>query len=297
MARTAITYEQVAAVANALFAAGDKNPGTKSIREELAKRAGPGGATGSPNTIQRHLGEWRLRERPVDAPIVAPVLPAQLAADINRALNSAATVAREECEARLELVRGELADLAASGEAYESTIDELTQALAARTSERDTLAGQLDAMGTKAAELKLALDSTSERATVAERALLAAQADVMAANGRVDEIRGAAEKQVASVQAALDQVRAQLVAAEQKVIESDRRAVGAEANLTGERTTGLALDARVKDAVAELQTVRAVAQTDAARAAAAEALVGGLREQIEMLREMVKPVTQATEAS
>ena len=53
MARTSITFEQVAAIANALYAGGSKDPGTAAIRAELVKRAGPGMQVGSPNTIQR----------------------------------------------------------------------------------------------------------------------------------------------------------------------------------------------------------------------------------------------------
>ena len=96
MARTSVTFEQVAAIANALYAAGNKDPGTEAIRDELAKRAGPGMPIGSPNTVQRHLGAWRDKSRPVDPQGPPPQLPPQLAADIARALSAAAVVAREE---------------------------------------------------------------------------------------------------------------------------------------------------------------------------------------------------------
>ncbi|WP_340367478.1 DNA-binding protein, partial [Marinobacter azerbaijanicus] len=46
MARTGITYEQVATVADALVGQGEK-PSIQRIREQLG--------TGSPNTIHRHL--------------------------------------------------------------------------------------------------------------------------------------------------------------------------------------------------------------------------------------------------
>ena len=42
-----VTYEQVETVANGLYAQGVKSPGAKAIREELAKRAGPGNPVGS----------------------------------------------------------------------------------------------------------------------------------------------------------------------------------------------------------------------------------------------------------
>ena len=79
MARTSVTFEQVAAIANALYAAGNKDPGTKAIRDELAKRAGPGMPIGSPNTVQKHLGAWRDKFRPVDPQGPTPQLPGRWA--------------------------------------------------------------------------------------------------------------------------------------------------------------------------------------------------------------------------
>ena len=195
MARVAVTYEQVAAVANALYAAGDKNPGTKAIREELAKRAGTGGTTGSPNTIQKHLDQWRLKDKPVEAH-EAPQLPAQLAADIQRALNAAASNARELVEERLAQVQGELAELAATGEANEARIDELTQELAARTSERDSMAGQLTERTSEVEELKTVLAAATKKTASLERELHEAQTAAQEASGRVEEIRSSTSQQL-----------------------------------------------------------------------------------------------------
>ena len=51
MARQGITFEQVAAVADALAGEGQQ-PTIRAVREKL-------GDTGSPNTIHKHLTAWR----------------------------------------------------------------------------------------------------------------------------------------------------------------------------------------------------------------------------------------------
>ncbi len=54
MARVGISYDQVAAAADALVGAGQK-PSIRNVRESL-------GNTGSPNTVHRHLTEWRAAQ-------------------------------------------------------------------------------------------------------------------------------------------------------------------------------------------------------------------------------------------
>ncbi|WP_221931826.1 DNA-binding protein [Klebsiella pneumoniae] len=55
MARQGITFEQVAAVADALAGEGQQ-PTIRAVREKL-------GDTGSPNTIHKHLTAWREAAR------------------------------------------------------------------------------------------------------------------------------------------------------------------------------------------------------------------------------------------
>ena len=91
------------------------------------------------------MNRWRLQDRPADPGELVPQLPPSLAADIGRALNAAAAVAREHVEEKLAQVQAELNDLVAVGEANEARLEELGQELTARTSERDSMAGQLAA--------------------------------------------------------------------------------------------------------------------------------------------------------
>ncbi len=101
MAREGITFEQVAAAADALVGEGQQ-PTIRAIRERLG--------TGSPNTVQKHLTAWR-EARPVAA-AAAPELPQALTAAIAAEIERAAAQARAEIEGRLVQAQGEAAELA-----------------------------------------------------------------------------------------------------------------------------------------------------------------------------------------
>ncbi len=98
MAREGISYDQVAAAADALVGAGQK-PSIRNVREALG--------TGSPNTVHRHLTAWRAAQ-PV-AQGVAYELPADLANAFGRELARGAAAARAEVEAQLVEARQEAA--------------------------------------------------------------------------------------------------------------------------------------------------------------------------------------------
>lgn len=278
MPRVPLSYEQVAAVANALVAQGTSHPSTKQIRDELAKRAGPGVTVGSPNTIQRHLEAWRSRDQPL-APAIVPVLPEQLSADLLRALNAVAEQAKAPVEEKLAQSRAEVSELAAVGETLEARADELALGLAARTSERDSMAGQLAERTAEVQELKTGLAAATERVSTLERELHVAQASALAADGRVDEIRGASERQSERLESELSKARAAEVAATQRAIDAEKAAVGVQAHLDGERSAKAALEAQVADLQRRLQHLDA----EGARAAAAEAVAAGLRDQVGLL--------------
>ena len=284
MARAAVTYEQVAAIANALYAAGDRDPGTRAVREELAKRAGPGGITGSPNTIQRHLDQWRTKDKPLEAQEI-PQLPPQVAADLQRALNAAASMAREKVEERLAQVMGELDELATTGEANETRIEQLTQELVTRTSERDSMQGQLTERTNEVDELKAALASTTEKLTRLETELHAAQTAAQEATGRVEEIRSSTDKQLESMRAEREQ-------ATHAKAEAEKDSVGTKVRLEAEREAKAAVEQRVAELVAAIARL----EPEATRAAAASVEVAGLRRELErqdttitMLQSLLNP--------
>lgn len=284
MARpTSITYEQVAAIAHNLVAAGNKSPSAGAVREELAKRSAPGTPIGSPNTLQKHLDEWRRRERPAD-PIEAPQLPAQLAGDLARALSAVATHAREQVEERLAQVQVELDELAVIGERNELLVEQLNLDLAQRTSERDAMAGQLEDRTNKLVELEAGLEAAQETIARLEREMLEAKATAQAATGRVEEIRTHTARQIEQMQ--VDLAKAQAAAADSagRAAETQQKAVEALARLDGERAARLSLEGQLKSAAERAHAL----EGDSARAAAAEASATGLKEQVVLLTNTVE---------
>lgn len=283
MARVALTYEQVAEVANALCANGIKHPGTKAIREELARRAGPGGTTGSPNTIQRHLNEWRLQSPPGE-PTAAPQLPPQLVGEIARAMKAAAAAARDDAEARVFQLQSELAELVATAEANDAREAELVQALAMSTSARDSMEGQLTVRESELSTTSAALAAALQKCADLEREVHAAKGEAQASSVRVEEIRQALERQLAEKQSDLDLMVAAKSMADRQAQDAEVRAAGAEARLEGESSARLILEANISALHASVKKL----EVDAARASAAEATAVVLREQLVTTAETVK---------
>lgn len=283
MSRAAVTYQQVESIANSLYAAGNKDPSSRSLREELSRRAGPGLPIGSPNTIQRHLNTWRERARPVDPPLQAPQLPLQLASEIARALSAAALSARELSEGRLLQAQVELEELAASGEGREAQVEELNQALAARTSERDSMAGQLKV---QSAEVERLAPLLRRELNVSEALRLEIAKLLLKSEG--------AEERMAEVVGQLTTLRAETtstagdLAVEKKARSlAERRADVAEARLEITSQTWASAEAQITALQARVQDSELVAT----RAAAADAAVIELRAQVFMLQRLLEPAT------
>ncbi|HEY5141056.1 MAG TPA: DNA-binding protein, partial [Methylococcales bacterium] len=133
MARPGITFEQVAAAADAIIGEGQQ-PTINAVRERIG--------TGSPNTIHKHLTAWRAA-RP-QATAAAPELPTSLTTAIATEIERAAASARSEVENKLVQAQAEAAELSSVGEALEAERDELFEQVAELTTERDTLAGKAE---------------------------------------------------------------------------------------------------------------------------------------------------------
>lgn len=162
MARTGITFEQVAAVADRMVGAGEQ-PTIKAVREALG--------SGSPNTIHAHLTAWRAA-RP-QAAAVARELPARIIDAINDEIEQATASARSEIETQLVQAQAEAAELAAAGEALEEERDELAGQIAVLTTERDTLAGKADEQGREI--VRLTADIERERTATEQARIEVAQ--------------------------------------------------------------------------------------------------------------------------
>jgi colicin import membrane protein len=131
MPRQGITYDEVAAAADRMTAAGER-PNTRNILASLGR--------GSSNTIHQHLKKWR-EARPKERLEGAAALPPEIARPILAELQRRRTEAVAELEQQLAEARSEADALAAEGERQEIRIGELDGAILSLTSERDTLAG------------------------------------------------------------------------------------------------------------------------------------------------------------
>ena len=211
MAREGITFEQVAAAADALVGEGQQ-PTIRAIRERLG--------TGSPNTVHKHLTAWR-EARPVAA-AVAPELPQALTAAIAAEIERAAVQARAEIEGRLVQAQGEAAELAAAGEVIESERNGLAEQVAELTRERDTLAGKAEQ---QAADL-------ADQAQRIEREQQAAEsARVELATARL-KIETQAERQTEQA-AEIERLRAALEVSQQARTAAEQQAAVLVAKLEG----------------------------------------------------------------
>ena len=201
MARDGITFEQVAAAAEALVGEGQQ-PTIRAMRERL------GG--GSPNTIHKHLTAWR-EARPVAA-AAAPGLPQALTAAIAAEIERAAAKARAEIEGRLLQAQAEAAELAAAGEAIEAERDALADQVAKLTRERDVLTGKAEQQAAELADQAQRIEREQQAAESARVELATARLKIEAQAERQAEQAAEIER----LRAALDEAQQGRTAAEQK---------------------------------------------------------------------------------
>src|SRR5690554_2764131 len=126
MARTGITYDEVAQAAVSLLEEG-KNPTIQRVREVLG--------TGSLNTIHRHLTAWK--QQSPQQKRETPHLPADLQTALVQELERQASVARAEAEAAAIEARKTADELASIGEALEEENERLIAEIEERERERD----------------------------------------------------------------------------------------------------------------------------------------------------------------
>lgn len=128
-----ITYEQVAAAADALCAA-DLRPSSRTVRERL-------GNTGSMGTINRLLQEWKAsQERHIAQPLTLP--PALQRAVLDFMAQELAG-AKAQLESALAEQRQEMTDLAIENERQVADIEERSNAEVALRAELATLQGRI----------------------------------------------------------------------------------------------------------------------------------------------------------
>jgi len=200
MARPGITREQVTQAADALVAEG-QNPSIEAIRKRLG--------TGSPNTVHKHLTEWRAA-RP-QTPAAVREIPASLTAALAAEIERATAQARAEIEGQLVEAQAEAAALADAGEGLEADREALTDQVADLTSERDILAG-------KAAQQAADLDALAQRIEREQQAAESARVELATARLKIEahaERQAEQAQEMRRLRDALETATAAKVAGEQ----------------------------------------------------------------------------------
>ena len=195
-----ITYLEVVAAANALIGEGAK-PSIKAVRLKLK--------TGSPNTIQKFLTEWKATlSKPATA---APQLSAALTKAFAEEITLTAAKSRAEVEDQLVESEAAIADLAEAGELLEAERDMLTEKVEALIHERDTIAGQ-------AAQQAIELATQAERITREQQAAESARIELAKVQIKTDDLKektGDQTMEIERLRATLDAQSAGRIAAEQ----------------------------------------------------------------------------------
>ncbi len=133
MARTGITYEDVTAAIDKMIAAGEA-PTIMGIREVLG--------TGSPNTIHRHLDQWRNAQPKQQAKPVQ--LPAVIADALTKELERQAAEARAEISDELQRIRQESVLLSEDGEKRDAELESARETLELKDAEIANLKADFD---------------------------------------------------------------------------------------------------------------------------------------------------------
>ncbi len=157
MARPGITSEQVAAAADSIVAEG-KNPTMTAVRERIG--------TGSLNTVQRLLAEWR-QSQPTKQNQNLTQLPEIVTNTINGEIVRRIAEAKAEIEQRLVQSQDECRELAELGEVLESENSLLVEQNAALAKERDILSGKAEQQEREILELRTKLSAIEAQAETA----------------------------------------------------------------------------------------------------------------------------------
>jgi len=238
-----VTAEQVIAAAEAIAAQGDR-PSVRSIRDRLE--------TGSFNTIQRYLSEWRETRPQITQ--AAYELPAQLANDFGKELRRGAEAATAELRSELSEAHAETKERAKEGEALESQVFELTEVVATLTQERDTAAAEaaarLDQINGLADQLKQAQGA----AEAARTEVATARVKIETQAEQITDIKQQAEKQIAELKERINAGTEKLDAARAGQQEAERAAAVAASEVKAETRRADQAEKRETATAASLQS-------------------------------------------
>lgn len=292
--RSGITFEQVAAVADAIAAAGDR-PTLRGVRAQLG--------SGSLGTIQKHLAAWQSQRRQIVTSTAT--LPTEIQRVILAEIEREVGAARAELEADLAAVKGDRDALADDNESQSEQID----AQAARLDEIEATSQQQAGRITQLeADLSTAWQATERERGIAEQARQAlakaelrlealpkteAEVERLRAALEASQARATAAEQLAAVTAEkLSGVEARLadaLAREQQIAKALDEAKKAEKDVTGHAAElGRRLmeaESRARDADKDAKMAAAMARASEARASVAEQAAADLRGQLAAIKE------------
>jgi colicin import membrane protein len=286
MARVGISYEQVAAAADALVGEGQSNPTINAIRERLG--------TGSPNTIHRHLTAWNEARPQVPAP--APVLPASLATAIATEIGRAAAQARLEIEEKLVQSHDETNVLAKVGEALEAENSALVDQVIALTTERD----QALALATdRAAEITRQAQELARERNAAEQARIEVAQNRNKLDGQIEKL-GEQKNEIDQLRKALEMSQDARQQAEKLVAQAEKLADVATAKLESMTERATKAETRLDQLEEKLQQVTqelnsATAQLASQQIKEAQAEAKNALEEVAELRSRLVTATPAAE--
>jgi len=238
--RTGITFEQVAAVADAIAARGDR-PTLRGVRAELG--------SGSMGTIQKHLAAWQGQRRQIVTSTAT--LPTEIQRVILSEIEREVDAARAELEAELAATKGDRDALADDNEAQAEQIEQQTARLDEIEASSQQQAGRIAQLES---DLETAWQATERERGIAEQARQAlAKAEL-----RLEALP--------KVEAEVERLRAALEASQARATTAEQRAA-----VTAEKLAGV--EARLADAQArEQQTAAKLADLEkTAKAAAGQA--------------------------
>lgn len=210
--RTGITFEQVAAVADAIAARGDR-PTLRGVRAELG--------SGSMGTIQKHLAAWQGQRRQIVTSTAT--LPTEIQRVILSEIEREVNAARAELEAELAATKGDRDALADDNEAQAEQIEQQTSRLDEIEATSQQQAGRIAQLES---DLETAWQATERERGVAEQARQAlAKAELRL------EALPKVEAEVERLRAALEASQARATTAEQLAAVTAEKLAGVEARL------------------------------------------------------------------
>ncbi len=276
-----ISYEQVAAIADAIKASGSK-PNPRMIRERHG--------SGSLGTIHKLFQQWEAgQSRQIEA---ALALPPALQRAILEFMDQELTSARAELESKLMDAQQAANDLAAENERQASQIETLETTVEDLQGEKATLAGRVSQLET---DLASARDEAGRERQAAE----AARTELAKAQLRL-EAMPILERENERLQGALDAERTARTDAERQAATATAKAEGLADRLADaqerQKQAGAELvkiDGDRQRLAGELADVQKDARTAAVQIGKLEGTVNALQRQIEDQAAIIKAAKPA----